>query len=270
MRAILIVCALIAVFAMTLGFLVSFYAQRTSRYLIDPGGDMMEKIYKYLDMDYSDQQILNKFSASEKKMLKEFQINWSNDLLPVKTKQGELISSFLPIWHVAVSGKPVAHCGKNIGTYQGFYGPRGLVVIWHDSTLPFGHLRKDGEDLDKLINTTKYGVNNILKGDVSDIRTLTDLKMYDIGLLKMYLALKKLIDKDKGFITNLTDLAAMKNPCVNKWIKSILEKAVINPELPSLDPYDEEIFYRNLSKWFDENEERISLSSDFLFRKEEQ
>ena len=81
--------------------------------------------------------------------------------------------------------------------------------------------------------------------------------------------LKALIIQDKAFMKYAIVISTHKKHFMNKWIADILRSAIISPSLPELPTSygEEEMFYKNLSEWFEQNNGKIQFINAFLFEK---
>lgn len=187
-------------------------------------------------------------------MSEEHQIKWLEGAFPIQTQSGLLRLSYLPIYHVVVYGYPIKKTNSHKSQYIAYYGPWGKMHC------------QSKEDLNKFINSTRYGISEILLGEVFNIKDLPTTKELDIVSIRMYIILKKLISENGDYIKEAISLSEIGNKYrLNQWIYKILSDSILAPSLPELNPNYPEEFYSELNTWYEENKNNITFTNNCIF-----
>ncbi len=216
---------------------------------------VMKNIYVRMAQGMTDKDIRDQITNRDKKVIEKHQIFWDSNVFPILFQRGKLKNKYYPPSHVVVYAKPFdVWTKKRFGRYFQAIGKM------------FG--REDPNEIDRLVDVTKFGTFDILLGDISDSNAAAKkCDLTDDPEIYSYLLLKALLLEDKDFVKYAVILAANKNHLTNEWLAEILRSAIVSPSLPELPTmYEKEkIFYNNLSEWFEKNKGKIQFVNTFLF-----
>jgi len=258
-RKLIIILTTIGFFALLLGFFLPYFA-KVDPELINKGDPLIAKIYHHIEDGQSKDKVLAALSNEEKQLVEDYEIEWFESVLKIKTDKGILKAQYLPIEHVVVYGANLEiQYGEVKDRIISYFTPWGLKRCHSE------------EEMQKLIKTTLFGTNGIILGNISRIEQINDIKNYDEAMLYMYIILKNLIKSDPIFLEYVMNLAEPEKGYhwryqINEWINKLLKNSILTPQIPDLNPNYPKEFYEGLKQWYEMNKENVKFSKKCLLQ----
>ena len=235
------------------GILLPFLAIRRPPEVVDDGGHLMYEVLQKVLANSRKEDILPSLGPKKREQLEEHKSAWLDDAFPVQTKAGTIKPTYLPPYHVIVHGNPVLKQGDFTTRYVAYYG------LWSQMRC------QSLAELNKLIRTTRYGISQILLGQVWDAENTVKMQDLDVISVRMYLVLKKLIAGDEDYIGDAISLSESGSRYrMNDWIEKILTESILSPTPPDLNPNYPKEFYEGWMAWYEKNTGKITFTNRFL------
>jgi len=235
------------IFVLLLVALLLYFLLPSLKYGKGYGKGVKITIYQRIKSGFTGPDITEGFDWRDKAFIKEYNVTWLEDALPIKPDGKVLDPNYLPPYHIVV---------------YSYIVDRKLIGIINGSGR-YPHFAP--ERLQPLLNATRYGTFNIILGDVNDETQITGDKDYDRTHLIMYLILKKIINRDSSFIDRIIDILKEEDHYINQWVNLIMKKSITYPDVPTVDPYDIKSFRMNWKSWIEKNKHKLKFRYNFIY-----